>query len=72
MSREDISSLLEKQREKRQTKYVFLKDEQIPSSCSRAQQKEELVAILFHGENNLLLFEFAMIEVRFKLSRKWA
>ena len=28
------------------------------SSCSRAQQKEELVAILFHGQKHLLLFEF--------------
>ena len=37
-------------KDKRST--FFLKDEQIPSSFSRAQQKEELVAILFHGEEH--------------------
>ena len=58
---EDISFLLEKQKEKRQTKYVSLKDEQIRSSFGRAQQKEELVAILFHGKKHLLLFEFDKI-----------
>ena len=40
MSWEDISSLLEKQREKRQTKYVFLKDEQIRAAVVERNKKK--------------------------------